>query len=275
MMFQKYLLGEHIEQVTSWDEYNHYLIGEIMPSVFHVILIWVFTSLNLPITIVPGSYKNVKKDRGAYRPFFNPSLSDKEFLDLYIKAKPFTTLFRHRLYNLYCLANSVLGMEGDVYECGVYRGGSAFVLAELCRRHGTSPERLHLFDTFGGMPVADSDLDRYAVGSFSDTSLDSVKELLAENPEINVHPGIIPNTFSEVYDTPVRFAHIDVDQYESTKDCVEFIFPRLAIGGVMLIDDYGFPACYGAREAVDDYFENRLEKPLALPTGQAVIWKFN
>jgi O-methyltransferase len=244
-----------------------------MPSFFHKFLIWVFTSLNLPITIVPGTYKNVKKDRAAYRPFFNPWRSDKEFLDLYKKAKPFTTLFQPRLYNLYCLANSVLSQQGDVFECGVYRGGSAFVLAELCRRHGTSPDRLHLFDTFGGMPIADTDLDGYSVGSFSDTSLESVKELLTENPEINVHPGIIPETFKDIGETKIRFAHIDVDQYQSTKDCVEFIFPRLAIGGVILIDDYGFPACYGAREAIDTYFENRPEKPLALPTGQAVIWR--
>ena len=152
-------------------------------------------------------------------------------------------------------------------------GGSAFVLAELCRRHETSPDRLHLFDTFGGMPIADTDLDGYSVGSFSDTSLEFVKGLLTENPEINVHPGIIPETFKDIGETTIRFAHIDVDQYQSTKDCVEFIFPRLAIGGVMVIDDYGFPACYGAREAIDVYFKSRPEKPLALPTGQAVIWR--
>jgi O-methyltransferase len=249
-----------------------------LPSFFHKLLIWIFTSLNLPITIVPGSYKNVKKDRNAYRPFFDPWRSDKEFLDLYKKAKPFTTLFQPRLYNLYCLANTVLGQNGDVFECGVYRGGSAFVLAELCRRHETSPDRLHLFDTFGGMPVADSNLDAYSIGSFHDTSLESVKELLTENPEINVHSGIIPETFEKIggagRETKIRFAHIDVDQYQSTKDCVEYIFPRLANGAVMLIDDYGFPACYGAREAVDEYFEKRPEKPLVLPTGQAVIWRF-
>jgi O-methyltransferase len=40
-----------------------------------------------------------------------------------------------------------------------------------------------------------------------------------------------------------------------------------------VIDDYGFPACYGAREAIDFYFKSRPEKPLVLPTGQAVIWR--
>lgn len=244
-----------------------------MPSFFHKFLIWIFTSLNLPITIIPGTYKNVKKDRNAYRPFFEPWRSDHEFLELYKLAKPFTTLFQPRLYNLYCLANTVLGQTGDIFECGVYRGGSAFVLAELCRRHGTSPGRLHLFDTFGGMPVADLNLDGYLIGSFSDTSLETVNELLSKNPEINVHPGIIPETFKGLSETEIRFAHIDVDQYQSTKDCIEYIFPRLAKGGIMIIDDYGFPACYGAREAVDEYFKHTPEKPLALPTGQAVIWR--
>lgn len=245
-----------------------------MPSFFHKFLIWFFTSLNLPITIIPGSYKNVQKDRSAYRPFFQPWQNDTEFLSLYKTAKPHTTLFKPRLYNLYSLAKSVLNLEGDVFECGVYLGGSAFILAELCRHHGTSPSRLHLFDTFKGMPIAHSDFDGYGIGSFKNTSLQSVKKLLTENPEINVHQGIIPETFKGLNDTMIRFAHVDVDQYQSTKDCIEFIFPRLAIGGILLIDDYGFPACYGAREAVDNYFKNKPEKPFVLPTGQAIIWRF-
>ena len=48
-----------------------------------------------------------KRDRAAYRPFFNPWRSDKEFLDLYKKAKPFTTLFQPRMYNLYCMEMSL------------------------------------------------------------------------------------------------------------------------------------------------------------------------
>lgn len=246
-----------------------------MPSFLQKLLVLIFESLHLPISIIPGAYKNIKKDKDAYRPFYNPWRSDRYFQELYDKAKPYTSLLKPRFYNLYCLANSVLGLEGDVYECGVYRGGSAIMLADLCRRHGTSPNRLHLFDTFSGMPVSNSDLDGYSIGSFSDTSLESVKELMAENPEINIHPGVIPDTFKDVGEGTIRLAHIDVDQYESTKACIEFIFPRLAIGGVMVIDDYGFPSCYGAREAVDQYFENKLEKPLALPTGQAVIWRFS
>ena len=175
-----------------------------MPSFFHKFLIWIFTSFNLPITIIPRTYKNVRKDRSAYRPFFNPWRSDKEFLNLYKKVKPFTTLFQPRLYNLYFLANTVLGQNGDVFECGVYRGGSAFVLAELCRRHGTSPDRLHLFDTFSGMPVADLNLDGYSIGSFNDTSPLQLR-LPPHDSSHLLSPRLTASTFTHLSSSPHLF----------------------------------------------------------------------
>jgi O-methyltransferase len=56
-------------------------------------------------------------------------------------------------------------------------------------------------------------------------------------------------------------------------DCCHFIYPRLLAGGFMVFDDYGFPSCFGARQAVDEFFAGRPEVPLVLPTGQAVVFK--
>ena len=53
----------------------------------------------------------------------------------------------------------------------------------------------------------------------------------------------------------------------------EFVYPRLVPGGMMVFDDYGFWSCPGARMAVDQFFAEKLERPLALPTGQAIVTK--
>jgi O-methyltransferase len=72
----------------------------------------------------------------------------------------------------------------------------------------------------------------------------------------------------------LAWAHIDVDIYTAVRDCLEFIYPRLVPGGTVVIDDYGFPSCVGARRAVDEHFADGLpEAPLCLPTGQCLIVK--
>jgi len=66
--------------------------------------------------------------------------------------------------------------------------------------------------------------------------------------------------------------HIDVDLYEPTRAAFEFFHPRMAPGGVMVCDDYGFASCPGARKAVDEYFEGKPDVPIELPSGQALIF---
>ena len=69
------------------------------------------------------------------------------------------------------------------------------------------------------------------------------------------------------------FVHIDVDILEPTRDSIEFFYPRMMPGGIMLFDDYGFTSCPGAKLAADVFFEGRPEKIGLLTTGQAIIIK--
>jgi len=67
--------------------------------------------------------------------------------------------------------------------------------------------------------------------------------------------------------------HIDVDIYQSVKDCCEFFYPRLHAGGVMLFDDYGKWTCPGAKLAVDEFFATKPEKRFYFPSGQCFVIK--
>lgn len=175
-----------------------------------------------------------------------------------------------KLYVLWTLAGQALALPGDFVECGVYRGGSAIMLS-LLRRN------LHLFDTFEGMPKAMADKDYHVEGEFKDTSMEAViknlQEIRGNVDDVYFHKGRIPETFAGSGIEQIAFAHVDVDLYQSTIDCCEFIWPRLTLGGFMVFDDYGTISCPGQRLAVDEFFKGEQAVPLLLPNGQALVFK--
>lgn len=213
-------------------------------------------------------------DFELYTPLFSPWRGQEPFSRYYRLAAPYTLVSPDRCWVLYSLALQCLQLDGDIWECGVYRGGTARMLAQLVADTPTHlPTRLHLFDTFSGMPATDPDRDLHKAGDFADTTLDAVRERVGHPGLVRYHAGLIPETFTPVDSSRIALAHIDVDIHAAVADCCRYIFPRLATGGVMLFDDYGFPTCPGARQAVDAYFADTPFVPLVLPTGQAVVFK--
>lgn len=211
-----------------------------------------------------------------YQPWFHDSDLD-ELGGRLAAANSQTLVTRDRLYSLKQLLLQSQSSSCEVWECGVYQGGTAALIQMVLHsekyRNYRTPSMLRLFDTFQGLPQPQQDKDIHVAGEFSDTSLQKVQSLVGQGPLIDYRPGLIPASFAGLEQSTIRFAHIDVDLYQSILDCCDFIFPRLIPGGVMLFDDYGFPSCPGAREAVDVWASRNGVYPLALPTGQAVIFR--
>jgi O-methyltransferase len=209
--------------------------------------------------------------RKLYAPLFSPWLSE-QFSRHYSIAAPRTLVSVDRCYVIYVLLQQCLSLDGDIVECGVYKGGTAAMIAKVISESGTA-RKFFLFDTFAGMPETDSSRDLHRKGDFADTSLEEVKTFV-NAPSIAVfRAGFIPDTFAGLESHHVSFVHIDVDIYKSIIDSLEFLWPRLLPGGSIVFDDYGFPTCPGARQAVDDFFGHTTTYPLCLPTGQAVVFK--
>lgn len=206
--------------------------------------------------------------KSALRPLYSPWRSPA-FVAQYKKISPYTLVSEDRCYVLTSLVTQALRLDGEVWECGVYKGGTAMLLAECL---SAAPKALRLFDTFLGMPKTDSARDLHEAGDFSDTSFDAVRSRVGGD-FVHFHKGLIPATFSGLESARIAFAHVDVDIHSAVLACCDFIFPRLCVGGFMVFDDYGFPSCPGARSAVDEFFRNRTAFPLVLRTGQAVIFK--
>lgn len=142
--------------------------------------------------------------------------------------------------------------RGAVLEIGVYKGGSAQGLYEIAKRKG---DKLHLFDTFTGIPVQDMLLDVLPIGKFDDVSTKDMKKLIMAMPEAVLHIGLFPDTWPDFYyknDSKISFANVDCDQYETCKAAIDLIWPLLCEGGIIAFDDY--PSFPGIRKAVDDRF---------------------
>jgi O-methyltransferase len=211
-------------------------------------------------------------DVELYQPLFSPWLGGGDFKQYYDLAAPKTLVSADRCHVLYILLRQAASVVGDVWECGVYKGGTAAMMAAMLN-HYAPQKRLYLFDTFAGMPNTDPAKDWHKEGEFYDTCLEAVSAYIGLNRQCVFRKGFIPNTFLGLESSTICFAHIDVDIYKSILDCLVFIWPRLSVGGFIVFDDYGFWSCPGARTAVDEFFSGKECFPLCLPTGQALVFK--
>jgi O-methyltransferase len=153
---------------------------------------------------------------------------------------------------------------GDVAEVGVYKGGSAKL---ICEAKGS--RRLHLFDTFEGIPRVEA-IDDFSVGQFA-ASLEGVRGYLEAYRDVHFYKGMFPDTADAISDARFSFVHLDVDTYESTSSCLRFFYPLMNRGGVMISHDY--ISVRGVRQAFDEFFKDKPEPIIEMSGSQCLIVK--
>jgi len=201
------------------------------------------------------------------RSFFH----DREFFADYERFDRLNYRSLDRKYALKELLRLALRCPGALAECGVFRGASAFLMAQAIRRDGGG-RRLHLFDSFVGLSAPDvMDGVYWAAGSLACGQAEVAVNLAEFADLVSFHDGWIPERFSDVAGTRFCFVHIDVDLFQPTRDALEFFYPRMVAGGLILCDDYGFETCPGARHAMDAFFAEQPEPIVHLPTGQGLV----
>jgi len=170
---------------------------------------------------------------------------------------------------IYSLARAQSRLDGDMAEVGVYTGASAKL---ICEARGD--KTLHLFDTFSGLPES-SAKDRNVYTNKSKPqyacSLESVEAYLGNYPRLHFYKGLFPETAAPVSDRTFCFVHIDVDLYQSTLACLEFFYPRLVPGGILISHDYSILS--GVKAAFTEFLADKPEALAELPTTQAMIIK--
>lgn len=145
---------------------------------------------------------------------------------------------------------------GDIAEVGVYKGGTALEIAK------NTLSNIFLFDTFEGMPYYSENIDKdWKLGSFNDVNYDQISKLFSNFDNVKIFKGVFPKDTSHYLENKsFKFVHLDVDNYQSYKECLEFFYEKMVQDGIIIFDDFNCDCCPGANKAIDEFFSDKKEK---------------
>lgn len=174
-----------------------------------------------------------------------------------------------KLMTHYELYKKVENLTGEIVECGVFKGTSLInfiMFREILNHYGY--KKVIGFDIFDKFPETNFKEDKEMRNKFieeagdSSISVDQLSDVLEKkgiNRNVELVEGNIINTIPRyLIDNPqlkISLLNLDVDIYEPSKTVLEYLYPRIVRGGILILDDYGvFP---GETKAVDDYFKDK------------------
>jgi O-methyltransferase len=214
--------------------------------------------------------------------YFSPFLADPGWADAYERMardwypdQPDLDT-RWRMWILTSAARQTRELEGDAAEFGVYRAGCARMVLETV---GMAAERrYHLFDTFAGIPetgLTRRERDEGYAGRLEDTSAELVERRLEEWREALVfHVGDVFETVPSAKIDSLALVHMDLNASAPTRLALEYAYPLLVPGGMIVFDDYGWnPDSYEQRDVIDEFCRELPENLIALPSGQGLLTK--
>ena len=167
-----------------------------------------------------------------------------------------------RLDNLqFCLETVIKdGVQGDLIETGVWRGGACIFMRAVLAAYGVDDRRIYVADSFEGLPKPDVDKfpadkgDKHYIHSFLKVSKDEVENNFLKYGLLDEKVVFLKGWFKDTLpNAPIEnlaILRLDGDMYGSTMDALNSLYPKLSVGGFCIIDDYALPGC---RKAVDDY----------------------
>jgi len=195
-----------------------------------------------------------------------------------------TMVGAHRLDNVHRLVVDVLerGVPGDLMETGVWRGGVAIFMRAVLAAHDVTDRTVWLADSFAGLPAADAERFPADVGINLDgipaleVSLEQVQANFARYRLLDAQVGFIKGWFKDTLPTaPVEqlaVLRLDGDLYQSTWEALENLYPKVSIGGFVIVDDFGgIAAC---AQAVHDYRDaHGIVDPIETVDWTGVYWQ--
>ena len=227
--------------------------------------------------------------------FQNDVIGTENYVDLFWRclnqtATPVTpfNLF-HRFQSRRDLVRyflATLSLPGARAECGVYRGASALLLAHAWRsaQAGFRGKGFFLIDSFVGtsasgehdlIPVRGDDgtprHEAFFPVAKADISPQLVRGFFGEFPETSICAGWIPEVLATLPERDWSFVHLDVTLYEPTLGALEYFYPRLNPGGIIVCDGSIF--CPGARKAWDEFCDLRNLPFVVLGNRETVLIK--
>ncbi len=175
------------------------------------------------------------------------------------------------------------GIPGDLMECGVWKGGLCVFMRGVLKAW-SAERKVWVADSFKGLPETETCLkdaiwqELLRPINCLSVSLEEVKDIFQRYDLFDEQVKFLPGWFDETIPTaPIeRLAvlRLDGDYYDSTKVCLEYLYPKLSAGGFLILDNYGIPI--GERNAVDEYREKHgITDKLIQVNSQEYYWRKN
>jgi len=192
---------------------------------------------------------------------------NKSFENIPLKYESLRSIYFRAHIVSFC-ANSVSKVPGDFVELGTWYG----VLAKTICNQATlvSGRNFYLVDPFGepGFKMT----GRYKLGSYQEDIFDIVKLRFRNDNSVKLIRGVVPEILNSIPSSKVALLLIDMNSGEPELKALEFFWSKIPTGGVVYFDDYAqnFPEL---RHNIDVFFQDKSEKLLVFPTGQAIVIK--
>ncbi|MCW4117001.1 TylF/MycF family methyltransferase [Aurantimonas sp. MSK8Z-1] len=168
-------------------------------------------------------------------------------------------------------------LEGDFVECGVNTGIMSLAICNYLD-FNTLNKNFWLFDTFEGAPLeqmtpVEKEEGRAVENKHYFDCYDITRQNFAPWPRANLVKGAIPGTLGTVDIPRVSYLCIDMNFVEPERAALEFFWPRLVKGGLVVFDDYGWKQCRRQKDAHDEWARRTGVEIMLLPTGQGLLIK--
>jgi hypothetical protein len=182
-----------------------------------------------------------------------------------------------RVYIVCWFANQVKHLRGDFVECGVNTGAYSRAVIEYVDFNKTD-KTFFLLDTFEGMPEHLVGEEEKTVGVqeyLGDHYKDVYQQVLStfQQYKVKVIKGVVPDTLPLCDSREIAYLSIDMNSAAPEIAAAHFFWDKLVSGGVMILDDYGFPMHIFQKNAFDQFAKEKAVQILSLPTGQGIIFK--
>jgi hypothetical protein len=185
----------------------------------------------------------------------------------------------------YILFEKTIQIDGDIVECGVFKGASFSRFAMYRKIHNLERKKLIGFDTFGDFPETQYEKDKKLREDFileagaQSISKNQISEVLLKkgcDKNTDFIQGDITETVPKFVrnnpSTKISLLNLDVDIYEPTVTILEHLYPLISPGGVLILDDY--ETFHGETNAINEYFQDEnilINKPIFADTPYFII----
>ena len=195
-----------------------------------------------------------------------------------------TMIGLNRLNNLQFCVEDVLknNIPGDLIETGVWRGGATIFMRSILKAYNDTERKVFVADSFEGLPIPNSELypaDKdYDLTKFEilAVSLEEVKSNFESydllDDQVVFLKGWFCDTLPKAPIKKLAILRLDGDLYESTMDALINLYPKLSIGGYVIVDDYHIPCC---AQAINDFRSkfNISDEFMKIDNEGAIFWK--